>query len=57
MYIAILNGKTVAESMAYAPLEAEYKGTCALIKNTTTGVEWPADEETYEETKQETKQE
>ena len=45
MFTATLNGAIVATSISYAPLEAEYAESAAIITNTDTGVSWPADPE------------
>lgn len=45
MYEAILNGKVIDFSLAYAPLEIQYAGTSVKIRNTKTGVTWFADQE------------
>ena len=48
MFTATLNGAIVATSISYAPLEAEYKDSPAIITNTDTGVSWPADPELFD---------
>ena len=48
MFAAILNGVVVAKAMAYAPLEAEYADSTAVILNEDTGVSWPADPVCYD---------